>query len=329
MNFGREYHFKQGLNRNGMAMDKHLWPHALLGIKRALLIIAATGISAAAAQSDPAASVPAAGTPVATLRAKYAALEQPLQQNQFKRPLVLESTETPKRVTGDVYAVVDYPFDAVKTGLNDPDHWCDVMLLHLNTKYCHAVAGTSGTTLRVNIGKKTPEKLADATRVEFDYKVAAATPEFMEITLDAKDGPMGTSDYRILLEAVAIPNAKTFLHLTYSYAMSFTGRVAIQTYLGTIGSEKVGFTVVGKRPDGRPQYIGGMRGMVERNTMRYYLAIDTFLATAKAPPAAQPEKRFQGWFTASERYPRQLHEMDRAEYMEMKRAEHSRQQTVH
>ena len=69
--------------------------------------------------------------------------------------------------------------------------------------------------------------------------------------------------------------------------------------------------------------------MVERNTMRYYLAIDTFLANANAPHAAQPEKRFQGWFTASERYPRQLHEIDRDEYIEMKRAEYSRQQTVY
>lgn len=311
-------------------MNKFSWRNALRGFKCMLLIGVATGLAtAAAAQSDPVAGSPADGGPVAALRAKYASLDQALQQNQFKRPLVLDSTETSKRVTGDVYAVVDYPFDAVKTGLNDPDHWCDVMLLHLNTKYCHAVTGSSGTALRVNIGKKTPEELADATRVEFNYNVAAATPEFMEITLKAKDGPMGTSDYRILLEAVAIPNAKTFLHLTYSYAMGFAGRVAIQTYLGTIASEKVGFTVIGKRPDGKPQYIGGMRGMVERNTMRYYLAIDTFLGNAKVAPAAQPEKRFQGWFTAAERYPRQLHEIERSEYIEMKRAEYSRQQTVY
>ena len=300
-------------------MNKCYWSKALHGIKCLLLVCATTGASAAMAQADP----------VATLRAKYASLEQPLQQNQFKRPLVLNSTETPNRVTGDVFAVVDYQFDAVNTGLNDPDHWCDVMLLHLNTKYCHAIAGPSGTALRVNIGKKTPEELANAARVEFKYNVAAATPEYMEITLNAKDGPMGTSDYRIVLEAVAIPNAKTFLHLTYSYAMGFTGRVAMQTYLGTIGRDKVGFTVIGKHTDGQPQYIDGMRGMVERNTMRYYLAIDTFLANANAPHAAQPEKRFQGWFTASERYPRQLHEIDRDEYIEMKRAEYSRQQTVY
>ena len=42
---------------------------------------------------------------------------------------------------------------------------------------------------------------------------------------------MGTSDYRIQVEAVALPNAMTFLHLTYSYGFNFMGRLAMQTYL--------------------------------------------------------------------------------------------------
>ena len=40
-----------------------------------------------------------------------------------------------------------------------------------------------------NFGKKTPEELADAARVEFNYSVTAATPEYLEIMLTAKDGP--------------------------------------------------------------------------------------------------------------------------------------------
>jgi hypothetical protein len=188
--------------------------------------------------------------------------------------------------------------------------------------------GPSGTTLRVNIGKKTPELLANVARVEFNYSVAAVTPEYLEIMLSAKDGPLGTSDYLIQLQAVALPNSKTFLHLTYSYAMNFAARLAMQTYLGTVGSAKVGFTVTGRRADGQPDYIGGVRGVVERNTMRYYLAIDSFLGAASAAPAAQLEKRLQAWFTAVEQYPRQLHEMDRGQYLEMKRAEYVRQQTV-
>lgn len=265
----------------------------------------------------------------ASLRAKYVSLEGALRQNQFNRPLVLDSLETQNSLKGDIYAIIDHPFGAVSAGLNNPTNWCDLLLLHLNTKYCRAADGPSGSTLSVNIGKKTPEELADTARVEFHYGVAAATPEYLEIVLDAKEGPLGTSDYRILLEAVALPNGKTFLHLTYSYSVKLTGRLAMQAYLGTVGSDKVGFTVVGKESDGQPDYIGGVRGLVERNTMRYYLAIDSFLGAAHMPPAARFEKRLHSWFTAVEVYPRQLHEMDRAEYLDMKRAEYRRQQTVH
>lgn len=287
---------------------------------RGLFLICALGVACTAVATPDS---------VTTLRAKYVLLKEPLRQNQFKRPLVLDSAEMPSRLTGDIYAIVDYPFGTVSAGLNNPDHWCDVMLLHFNTKYCHAVEGPTGTHLRVNIGKKTPEELSSASRVDFNYSVATATPEYFEIMLNAKDGPLGTSDFRILLEAVALPNAQTFLHLTYSYAINFAGRLAVKTYLATIGSSKVGFTVVGKRADGQPDYIRGVRGLMERNTMRYYLAIDSFLGVTRTASSGRFEKQLQRWFTAAERYPRQLHEMDRRTYVEMKRAEYVRQQAVY
>jgi hypothetical protein len=100
----------------------------------------------------------------------------------------------------------------------------------------------------------------------------------------------------------------------------------MQAYLATIGRNKVGFTVVSTQPDGRILHIGGMRGVVERNTMRYYLAIEAFLGALSAPPQARLEKRLHDWFAAIERYPRQLHELEQSEYLDMKRKEYLRQQ---
>ncbi|OGT04070.1 MAG: hypothetical protein A2143_01990 [Gallionellales bacterium RBG_16_57_15] len=45
-------------------------------------------------------------------------------------------------------------------------------------------------------------------------------------------------------------------------------------------------------------------------------------------PPLQLQKRLHSWFNATEQYPRQLHEVDRAAYMDMKRSEYLRQQTV-
>ena len=291
----------------------------LLCCLRGLLLSGAAGVACTAL------AAPDSGV---ALRDKYAALGQQLRQNQFNQPLVLASLETPDRLQGDIYAIIDHPFEAVLVGLSQPDHWCDVLLLHLNVKYCHALSGLAGSTLRVNIGKKTPQALAHVPRIEFNFTVVTATADYLDMLLDASAGPLGTSDYRIELEALALAQGQTFLHLTYSYSVNFTSRLALQTYLATIGRSKVGFTVTGKLADGQPSYIGGVRGLLERNTMRYYLAINAFLEASSAEPALQLEQRLQSWFTAVERYPRQLHELDRAAYLEMKRAEHGRQQTL-
>ena len=88
----------------------------------------------------------------------------------------------------------------------------------------------------------------------------------------------------------------------------------------------MGFTVAGTQPDGHPIHIGGMRGVVERNAMRYYLAIDAFLGALSGLPQARLEKRLHDWFAATERYPRQLHELGQSQYLDMKRKEYLRQQ---
>ena len=74
-------------------------------------------------------------------------------------------------------------------------------------------------------------------------------------------------------------------------------------------------------------YIDGMRGVVERNAMRYYLAIDAYIDSLGAPAPAQVEQRIQHGFTATERHPRQLREMDRPTYVALKRVEYARQQS--
>jgi hypothetical protein len=281
---------------------------------------------ASAAGSDEAAS----GNKQAAnaLQEKYAALENRLHHSQFKQPVVLDSSEAGSRVTGEIFAVINHPFTAVSEQLNKPEHWCDVFSLHINTKYCRAVVKQDLNILKVSFGKKTPQALPDAARVEFTYSSEAATASYLDIKLSATKGALGTSDFRIEFEAVPLQDGNTFLHFTYSYSVNLATRFATSTYLATIGRNKPGFTIIGTDRSGQPQYISGVRGIMERNTMRYYLAIDSYFATHSESPSVQLEQRLQSWFTAVEMYPLQLHELDRAEYFPMKRAEYLRQQTA-
>jgi len=264
----------------------------------------------------------------ASLQAKYAALGDRLQHNPFQRALALDSSESSNDLKGDIYALVDYPFSTVGAALKGAEEWCDVLILHINTKYCHATTDQIGTVLKLSVGKKTAQPIEDAYPLEFSYRVAEATPTYLEIRLDAEEGPLSTRNYHIQLQAMPAGNGRTFLHLTYSYEYGLAGRLAMKAYLATIGSSKVGFTITGNLPNGQPKYIGGMRGVAERNTMRYYLAIDAYLGALNAAPRSQLLKRLQSWYVATEQYSRQLHEVDRTAYVEMKQSEYLRQRTA-
>ena len=61
--------------------------------------------------------------------------------------------------------------------------------------------------------------------------------------------------------------------------------------------------------------------------MRYYLAITAYLAAESLQVPQRQEARLLNWIVATERYPAQLDEMDRASYLDMKRTELIRQQT--
>jgi hypothetical protein len=264
----------------------------------------------------------------AELRNRYLQLRPQLEKNAYRGPLYIESAEASHSSQGDVYAVLNAPFGTVSAALGDPAHWCDVMILHLNTKFCRSRTAAGAVQLELRIGKKYDQPLMDAPRVLFAWRALPQVPDFLNVQLDAPDGPFDTRDYRILLEAVPLDAEHTFMRLGYSFEYGTASHLALHLYLATIGRSKVGFSTLPTGAGAEPEYVGGVRGMVERNTMRYYLAIEAYLGALSAPPAVQMERRFQAWFDATEKYPRQLRELDRATYLEMKRNEYRRQQAA-
>ncbi|WP_372527660.1 hypothetical protein [Piscinibacter sp.] len=261
----------------------------------------------------------------AALRARHATLHDALAANAFQRPLVIESSEPAGGLQGDVYARIEQPFAVVGQALRNSDHWCDILMLHLNVKQCRARDTPPSASLGLIIGSKYDQPLANAYRFEFAYQVVATRPDYLQVVLSADQGPLGTSHYRIVLEVVALDAGVSFLHMSYAYDYGVVARVAMEGYLATIGRSKVGFSVVGYKSDGQPQYIGSMRGVVERNTMRYYLAIEAYLGALSLPLAQQFERRLTDWFAGIERYPTQLHELELGEYLALKREQMQRQ----
>lgn len=251
----------------------------------------------------------------AALRARHASLAPQLAENAFGGPLVLQSEESGRRIQGDVYAVLDHPFTAVSGALADAGQWCEILILHLNTKYCRR----NGEALDVRVGKKEEQKVEAATLLRFAWQPPTARPDYLLAQMVADDGPYDTRDYLLLAEAVPLEGNRTLLHMGYALSYGSASSLAMRLYLATIAHDKVGFS----RVEG--DFVGGQRGVVERNTMRYYLAIDAYLHSLAAAPAQQLEQRLRGWFDATDKYPRQLHEVEREDYLRMKRKEVARQ----
>ena len=266
----------------------------------------------------------AASEGASALLREYAAQRPRLEDSPYGRPLALDSREFSHHLEGDAYAVFAHPFGRVEQGLAPAAQWCEILLLPANTKHCQAEDRGGASRLLLFVGRKDDTPIRDAYRLDFRYAVLARAPDYMKLSLRSGAGPLGTRDYRIVLEAAPLDARRTVVKLSYSYGYGTLSRMAMQAYLATFGADKVGFTVEGRDGEGRPRLVRGMRGVMERNTMRYALAIDAYLASLDAPPPERVPRRLHDWFTAIERYPRQLRESDREDYVAMKEREYAR-----
>ena len=240
----------------------------------------------------------------AALKQKYEQVRPQLEKNPFGRPLHLDSGDTNGKMTGDVYAVLDHPFKRVSEGLASAKQWCEVLVLPFNVQKCES----GGKDLKLYVGRKPTSPIEEATQLDFSYAVAAKSADHLRVKLSAPTGPAGTKDYLITFAATPLDDKRSMVHMHYGYSTGTMSQMALKTYLSTSGADKVGFS------SENGKLVGGTRGVMERNTMRYFLAIDAYLDTLGKPATARLDK----WFGSTEKYAKQLREMSRDEYLAIK-----------
>lgn len=284
-----------------------------------LVLVLARG--AAFALALLAASATGADAPEATssaqgLRERYEALKADAS-SPFDLPLHLTSSQQAGKLAGDIYSRLDHRYEAVRASLRRPVRWCEIMILHPNVKGCRAIgpAGSDGGTLEVRIGRA-------EHAVSFAFRVLQATDDYLDVRLDAPSGPAGTTDYRIRVEATPLDAQRTLLHLAYSHGFGVQAKLAMDAYFGTFGRDKVGFSSTGPDAQGRPQYVRDLRGGLERNAMRYYLAIRSHLEVLALPLAQRLDEGLRRFVGYTERWPRQLKE--EPDFLDVKRRDIAR-----
>ena len=239
----------------------------------------------------------------------------------FKEPLRLQSRQSKGALGGTLYAVLDRPFAEVRRALGGIAGWCGVLVLDPNVHRCRsAVSGDASHRSNIEVGFGRTDM-----PVAFVFQSVASDGGYLHVRLAADQGPFGTTDYAIALEAAPLDPNHTVVHLGFSQRFGWTARLAMLAYFNTVGRGKVGFTVVDRDTQGHPVYAGDLRGGLERNLMRYYFAIVAYLDSLSVPREQQADRRVRTWLAYTDRYPLQLHED--ADYFARKSPDVRRQQS--
>jgi len=255
----------------------------------------------------------------------YYRLESKLEKNSFGFPLFLESFERDDRVHVDVYGIFDHSFSSVLNVLRVPANWCDIVTLDPNVKVCTYREQPGSWLLTLYIGRKTYQPPEDTRQVIYHYRNVEQRQGYLDILLDADEGPFSTRDHRMRFEALPIEGGRTFVHVSYAYSDNVALRLVEKLYFATLGIGKVGFTVTKTDRGGNPVYIGGPRGALERSVVRYHFAIQSFMDTLRYPEESRFSMRTINWYDLTSRYRKQLFEMEKKDYLRFKTEEHKDQ----
>lgn len=286
---------------------------------------------AAAAILSSISSTPAAEEPQqadAVLLDTYYRIEAKLKSNNLGIPLYLESADQDGRLSVNVYGIINHSFSSVLNALIVPANWCDIVSLHPNVKACTYKELSGMWSLTFYVGRKVYQSPEDTYQFTCHYRIVQLRHGYLDIVLNADEGPFGTKNHEMRFQAVPLDSVRTFAVVRYAYSYGFPLSFAEKIYYATFGRGKVGFTVKGADSDGNPVYIGGPRGSIERNAVRYYFGIQSFMDTMSYPEDSRFSMRISQWYDLTSPYRKQLYEMDKKAYLTSKTEEHKNQVTL-
>jgi hypothetical protein len=254
----------------------------------------------------------------------YRSVSEEIESNPHGVPLLVRSEERDNRMHGEILGVIEYPFPGVADLLTQTRSWCDIGLLHLNTKAC-TFAHSEETRIMLFTGRKHYQTPNEAEPLRYVFS-SFRQKGFLRALLSAETGPLGTSNYRIRAEAVPLDEGRTFLRFRYEHSYGLRARLAMQAYLLTLGRGKEGLSMHPGETT-RPSRIDGFRGVIERNALRYFYAIMAILETSHLLEINRLEEASRVWFALTEQYP-QLYEITKEEYLANKAKEIENSRTL-
>ncbi len=249
---------------------------------------------------------------------KYNELESELKTSPLGMPVHIESYVGSSSSHVDIYGTVKYPFEVVKSNLQAPSDLCDVLMLTINIRACTYEKKGDDRLITAYSVKKYYNSIDDAFPIKFKYLASKRNKNELSLSLAADRGPFNTKDHQFEIEAIPLDEGTTFISLHYLFDYNLLGYFTIKSYFELFGGSRVGFTVTSIN-NGKPSFVTGLRGAVERNVMRYYLAILAHLNATGSPSMERYDKELTLWYDLTTKYKKQLFELDKEDYLAYKR----------
>ena len=233
-------------------------------------------------------------------------------------PLYLHANIDNNHAEGVVYAKLNVRYKQLVSLLNSTQNWCEILILHINIKSCLNHANDNGV-IEVFVGGKRYQPPEQAHRVAYRFSIQHLQEKYTQINLVAEEAPMGMDDGIFTVTLWQLEQHETLVKFSYSYNLNFISRLTLSAYLHTLGRNKIGFSTQPHQSNNQPVYVGGVQGLLERNIMRYFFALETYLSFPE--DTANFNQRFKHWYARTMDYKDQLYDVEKAVYLSSKQQE--------
>jgi len=217
-----------------------------------------------------------------------------------------------------------FKFSEVADVLARPASYCDFLPLLFNVKSCVITEFSPVTRIKFYVAGKHYASPLASYRIQSVFSLVERTDKKIRIRLDSNDNSSGKNGYNV--DLVAIPmNSETLLYLKSRYAPGRVTRMATYTYIKVFAHNKPGFTEIIEPGTHAKKLITGFPAVIERSTVRAYFALKAYLLNIKVPKSGRYDACLKTWYDLNAPYKKQLYELGRDQYLEIKRRERENQ----
>jgi len=239
-------------------------------------------------------------------------------------PIHLVTRQDKHQLTVKLVGLMPYGFSEVASVLAQPDSYCEFLPLMFNVKTCVVSERSPQTRIRYYVAGKHYNPPLTSFRINSRYRLVHYGGDFLGVNLESDEDSFGSSQYRVELRAVPF-NGQTLISVNSLYAPGRLTRMATYTYINVFARDKPGFTMVKPAGADRPLPITGFPAIIERSSVRAYLALKSMMVNRHLRPDQQYEARLRTWYDLNVPYNKQLYELERSQYLDIKRRERANQ----